>query len=79
MQIDAVHAEFAAAMEMFKKFQEKTSMTFGEAVTKEDVKEGADPMTSDLPVSKAIDDMYPCMLAMLGSAFGFMQVVSLLL
>ena len=66
-------------MEMRKKFEAVTSWKMEAAELKTEVKKPVDLMTSDLPVVKAIEDtMYPCMLAMLGSAFAFMQVTGIL-
>ena len=68
-------------MEEYAKWQEVTALQFGNNDTKEEKKEEkkeeekTDPYDSDLPVSKVLgDDMYPCMVGMCGSAFGFMKV-----
>ena len=64
---------------MLKKFEAMTSMNLEAVEHKTEEKKPVDLMTSDLPIAKAIeDDMYPCMLSMLGSAFAFMQVTCIL-
>ena len=68
-----------AAMERFKEMSAvkmETSATSAESAMNNALENSAeDIMDSTKPMSKAFaDDMYPCMLAMLGSGFGFMTV-----
>ena len=59
-------------MEGFKKF---TSMTIADSKEEPDEKMKIDFFASEKPIVELLgDDMYPCMLAMLGSAFGYMKV-----
>ena len=73
-QIDYVAKETAAGEAQMKAWEEATALVMHTDVISKDTKPTVDFMTSELPVAEAIDDMYPCMLAMLGSAFGFMTV-----
>ena len=61
-------------MKEMEKVQEVTSWKMESVTDEKEVKPTVDIMTSELPVAEAIDEMYPCMLAMLGSAFAFIQV-----
>ena len=73
-QIDYVAKETAASEAQMKAWDEATAFVMHTDDIGKETKPTVDFMTSELPVAEAIDGMYPCMLAMLGSAFGFMTV-----
>ena len=78
-QIEEAKKEMEPMIKGMEKLQKITAIKFkDDAASKQkesyqDIAE--DIMNSEKPLSTAMgDDLYPCMLAMLGSAFGFMKV-----
>ena len=62
-------------MELMKKFLDHTTSEFNlDTKPTAEEKTPVDFMTSDLHLAETIDDMFPCMLAVLGSGFAYMQV-----
>ena len=78
-QIDAIKKEMEPMVEGMEKWKKMTAIKFEDDAAskqKESYQEVAeDIMNSEKPLSTAFsDDLYPCMVAMLGSAFAFMRV-----